>query len=211
MSGRGLHDGPQRASAAVEVGDQDLDAHARRDRRAVARIVSAKMCAPPSGRSSRATLVTTTCSRPERADRLGDAARLVVVEPGRPAGLDGAEAAGAGARVAEDHDRGGALVPALPDVRAAGLLADRVEVQAAEQALQVVVVLAGRHPRPDPVGMAAERASSRRPPARPASPPPSAIERRLAGRGLPVAPAPGRRMVSTSAVRGPRRECTRLR
>ena len=30
----------------------------------IARIVSAKIGAPPSGRSSRATLVTTTCSRP---------------------------------------------------------------------------------------------------------------------------------------------------
>ena len=69
----------------------------------------------------------------QRADRLGDPARLVVVEPGGPAGLDRAEPARPGAGVAEDHDRGRALVPALPDVRAAGLLADRVERQAAEQ------------------------------------------------------------------------------
>ena len=94
---------------------------------------------------------------PERRDGLGDAARLVVVEPGRPAGLDRAEAAGPGAGVAEDHDRGGALVPALADVRAVGLLADRVQAQAAEQALEVVVVVAGRDPGPDPVGVPAER------------------------------------------------------
>ena len=131
----------------------------------IARIVSAKIREPPSGRSSRATLVTTTCSSPHRADRLRDPPRLVVVEPGRPAGLDRAEPAGPGARVAQDHDRGGPLVPALADVRAVGLLADRVEVQAAEQALEVVVVLARRHPGPDPVGVAAERRSSRRPPA----------------------------------------------
>ena len=129
------------------------------------RIVSAKTCAPPSGRSSRATQVTTTCSRPMATTRLGDPPRLVVVEPGRPAGLHVAEAAGPGAGVAEDHDRGGALVPALPDVRAVGLLADGVEVQAAEQALEVVVVLARGHPGLDPVGVPAQRRapSARRP------------------------------------------------
>src|SRR6478752_5042433 len=107
-------------------------------------MVSAKIREPPSGRSSRATLVTTTCSRPSCP--IASAARRGVVEPGRAAGLDRTEAARPGARVTEDHDRRGALVPALPDVRAARLLADRVEVQAAEQALELVVVLAGRHP-----------------------------------------------------------------
>ena len=93
----------------------------------------------------------------QSGDRLGDAARLVIVEPGRAARLDVAEAAGAGAGVAQDHDRGGALVPALPDVRAVGLLADGVEVQAAEQPLEVVVVLARRQLRLDPVGVAPQR------------------------------------------------------
>src|SRR6185295_18623650 len=73
-----------------------------------------------------------------RGNRFGDAARFVVVEPRWAARLDGAEPAGAGAGVAEDHDRRGALVPALPDVRAVGLLADRVEVEAAEQTLELV-------------------------------------------------------------------------
>ena len=90
----------------------------------------------------------------EGSDRLRDPSWLVLVVPGGPAGLHGAEAAGPGARVAEDHDRRGALVPALPDIRAAGLLADRVEVQAAQEPLQVVVVLAGRDARLDPVGVA---------------------------------------------------------
>ena len=89
-----------------------------------------------------------------RPDRLGDAARLVGIEPGGPAGLHGTEPAGPGAGVAQDHDRGRALVPALPDVGAVGLLADRVEAEAAHQALELVVVLAGRHPGTDPVGMA---------------------------------------------------------
>ena len=94
------------------------------------------------------------------ADRLGHAARLVVIIPGRPAGLDGAEAAGTGAGVAQDHDRGGALLPALPDVGAAGFLAHRVEGQAAHQALELLVVGAAGQARPDPVRVAARRGAA---------------------------------------------------
>ena len=146
----------------------------------------------------------------ERRDGLGDPSRLVVVEPGGPAGLDRAEAAGPGARVAEDHDRGGALVPALPDVRAVGLLADRVQVQAAQQALQVVVVVAGRDPRPDPVGVAAERQWSRRRPARPARHPARSTASR-AGTGVTVAAperAGPRRRVEHRELAGHGWECT---
>ena len=46
---------------------------------------------------------------------------------GRLAGLDVAEAAAARAGVAEDHERGGAALPAVADVGAGGLLADRVQ------------------------------------------------------------------------------------
>ena len=123
----------------------------------IARIVSAKMLRAAVGQVVAGDAGDDDVLEAERADRLGDAARLVVVEPGRAAGLDRAEAAGPGAGVAQDHDRGGALVPALPDVRAVGLLADRVERQAAQEALEVVVVLAGRQARPDPVGVAAQR------------------------------------------------------
>ena len=147
------HDVPQRRLVPVEVGDEHLDAHARHalpklpDRlREDVRAAVGQVVAGDRGHHD--------VLQPEARDRLGDPARLVVVEPGRPAGLDVAEPAGAGARVAEDHDRGGALVPALADVRAVGLLADRVEVQAAEQALEVVVVLAGGQLRADPVGVA---------------------------------------------------------
>ena len=122
----------------------------------IRRIVSAKIRDAAVGQVVAGDAGDDDVLQAEGADRLGDATRLVVVEPGGPAGLHGAEAAGARARVAEDHDRRRALVPALADVRAAGLLADGVEVQAAEQALEVVVVLAGRHPGADPVGMAAE-------------------------------------------------------
>ena len=152
----GLHHRAQRRLGAVEVGDQDLDAHAGAS---VAELAD-------RGRERAGAAVGQVVAgdrgdddvlEAHLRDGLGDPARLVVVEPGGLAGLDRAEAAGPGADVAQDHDRGRALVPAVPDVGAAGLLADRVEVQAAQQALEVVVVVARRHPRLDPVGMAAER------------------------------------------------------
>ena len=171
-------------------------------------IVSAKIRDPPSGRSSRATLVTTTCSSPSVADGLRHPPRLIVVEPGRAAGLDRAEAAGPGAGVAQDHDRGRALVPALPDVRAAGLLADRVERQAAEQALELVVVLARRHPRADPVGVAAQR---RRAVGRRQARQAAAHRDRSAGRAGWCAAAGRSRRTRTSGARGPWAECSTAR
>ncbi len=61
-------------------------------------------------------------------DGFGDAAGLVEVERGRAAGGDVAEAAGAGADVAEDHDGGGAAGPAFAHVGAFGGFADGVEL-----------------------------------------------------------------------------------
>ena len=72
--------------------------------------------------------------------------RLVRVEGRRGAGgLDGAEAAAARAGVAHEHDCGGggaavAAAPAVGDVGAARLLADRVQVQAAQVAFYLLVV-----------------------------------------------------------------------
>ena len=64
-----------------------------------------------------------------------DPHRLQRVVPGRLAGLHVAEAAAAGADVAEDHEGRGAALPALADVRAVRLLADRVEVLRADRLL----------------------------------------------------------------------------
>lgn len=75
---------------------------------------------------------------------------LVGVEGrGRAARLDAAEAAAAGARIAHEHDggRGGALVgaaPALRDVGAARLLADRVQAEPAQVRLDLLVVVVAR-------------------------------------------------------------------
>ena len=98
-------------------------------------------------RSSRATLVITAWARPMRATASATRRGLVGVERQRAAGVDEAEAAGPGAAVAEDHERGGAVGPALVDVGAAGLLADRVQVEAAHQVLQLAVLAA--EPGPD--------------------------------------------------------------
>src|SRR5262249_42587719 len=68
-------------------------------------------------------------------DRLGLATR------------DGAEAAGAGADVAQDHERRGAPGPALRAVRAAGALADRLEAELGDQGLGEVRA-PGRGDRP---------------------------------------------------------------
>jgi hypothetical protein len=57
------------------------------------------------------------------------------------AGVDVAVAAGAGARVAEDLECRGAAPPALGDVGAARLLADRVELRAVDQLADVVVAV----------------------------------------------------------------------
>ena len=75
-------------------------------------------------------------------DRARHARRLERVVPGRLAGLDVAEAAAAGARVAEDHERRGAALPALADVGAGRLLADGVQVLLADQLGQLAVARA---------------------------------------------------------------------
>ena len=71
------------------------------------------------------------------------------------AGLDVAVPAGARARVAEDLERRRPAAPALGDVRAAGLLADRVQVVAVDQLLDVEVARVGaRRAHLHPLGAA---------------------------------------------------------
>src|SRR6185312_16504387 len=64
---------------------------------------------------------------PKLEGRLRDMLGLARIERAGHAGLDVAEGAGAGAGVAHDHEGRVLLVPALADVRAARLLADRVK------------------------------------------------------------------------------------
>src|SRR4029079_6627001 len=78
---------------------------------------------------------------------------LVRVIRAGPAGLARTEATGPRADVAQDHDRGRALLPALPDVGAVRFLADGVERQSAQDALEVGVVLARWQAGANPIGM----------------------------------------------------------
>ncbi len=75
---------------------------------------------------------------------VGDAQRLRAVDQVRHPRLHVAEPAAARADVAEDHEGGGAALPAFADVRAVGLLADGVEGLRAHQALDAPVARAAR-------------------------------------------------------------------
>ena len=74
----------------------------------------------------------------ELGNGIGDAAGLFVVDGLGLAFGDRAEAAAAGAEVAEHHEGSGLVVPALTDVGAVGGLADGVEVEVAGQLLEGV-------------------------------------------------------------------------
>ena len=98
-------------------------------RRRMAATVAAKPPAPPSARSSRATVVTTAWARPRRATASATRSGSPGIGGPRLAGVDQAEPAGPGAAVAVDHEGGRAVGPALEDVRAAGFLAHRHQVE----------------------------------------------------------------------------------
>ena len=102
----------------------------------VSRIVSAKIDAPPSARSSRSTDVIDREREPHARHGLGHARRLRGVELGGPSMRHRAVGARPRAHVAEDHERRRAVVPALPDVGAAGVLAHGVQLQLLHDALQ---------------------------------------------------------------------------
>src|SRR5690606_14049240 len=95
--------------------------------------------------------------QPHLRDRLGHAARLVTVERPRPAGGDVAEVAPSGADVAPDEEGRLAVLPALVDVGAAGLLADRVQAGPLHPALHLRVLGPHRGLGPDPLGFALDR------------------------------------------------------
>ena len=101
----------------------------------MARITSAKCCAPPSARSSRSTEVMTTCARPSFSTASATLSGSCGSSAPRQAGLDVAEGASARAGVAHDHEGGVLLLPALADIGAARLLADRDELVLAHDAV----------------------------------------------------------------------------
>ena len=94
--------------------------------------------APPSGRSSRATHVTTAKRTPSSATASATRSGSLGSSGAGPPGEDVAEAAAPRAEVPADHERGRAPRPALAAVRTGGRLADGVELLAAHECPQPV-------------------------------------------------------------------------
>ena len=90
----------------------------------------------------------------EPIDRLGHPLGFVGGGCLRVAGVDQAEAARPGAALAEHHERRGAVGPALAEVRAAGVLAHRDEVELAQRLAEPQHVGAELDLRAEPVGLA---------------------------------------------------------
>src|SRR4029077_9817913 len=79
------------------------------------------------------------------------------VKLNRPARRHRAEATGARAHVAEDHERRGAPVPAIEDVGAARLFADGVKAASLDDLLKVFEILTLAHTNANPFGDRGER------------------------------------------------------
>jgi len=94
------------------------------------------------GQDFREVVTFDVSNDPRRLALLLPTGRLERIVPGRLARLDIAEAAPARAGVPEDHERRGPALPALADVRARRLLADRVQVLGLDQAVQLAVARA---------------------------------------------------------------------
>ena len=120
----------------------------------MAPIVAAMAPAPPSGRSSRATQVTTACPSRIRATACGDTVGLVGRERQRVPGVDLAEAARPRAALAVDHERRGAVRPALVDVGAARLFAHRHEAEVVDRRPELAVPLADADGHAHPLRLA---------------------------------------------------------
>ena len=141
------------SSIALEVGGEDFDAGAGR--------LSADFADDFDEGAGGAEVVVVAVDagddgvgEAELGDGVGDAARLVEVDGLGLALGDGAEAAAAGAEVAEHHEGGGLLVPALADVGALGALADGVEVEVAGELLEVMEGFAAGGAGLEPLGLA---------------------------------------------------------
>ena len=97
----------------------------------------------------------------EGFDRLSDADAFVGVGGCRASVRDGAVGARARADVAENHERGGAVVPAFADVGAVRFLAHGVEIELAHQALEPRVVRRAGRADFQPLGFRRPRTARR--------------------------------------------------
>ena len=118
-----------------------------------ASMTRAKWRAPPSGRSSRSTEVITAWRRPMTSTASATCSGSSGIDAGlRAPGGHGAEAAAAGADVAQDHERRRAvLAPALVDVGAVRLLAHRMQIQLFHQGADPVIRSGSLEPDPQPL------------------------------------------------------------
>src|SRR6185437_6035696 len=96
-------------------------------------------------------------AQPHLLHALGYPARLVPVQLGRLTGGDLAEIATPGALLATDQEGRLAVLPAFVDVRAAGLLADRVQALGFHQLPQLGVLRTHHGPGLDPLRLAFDR------------------------------------------------------
>ena len=150
--GRGVDDQPQGLLAALEVGREDFDTRGRR--------LQANLADDRDEGLGGAEVVVVAVDRrddgvgeAELGDRVGDAARLVVVDGLGAALGHGAEAAAPRAQVAEHHEGSGLLVPALADIGAVGGLADGMQVQVAGELLERVEGFAAGRAGLEPGGL----------------------------------------------------------
>ena len=148
--GRGFDDDADGFAVALEVGDENFDAAAGGlaanfvdDHGEGARAADQIVVAIDAGDHC--------VLQAERGYGLRHAARLVEVDGLGAALGHGAESAAARAEVAEHHEGGGFVVPALADVGAVGAFAHGVQPERAGQALEVVVVLAHGGARLEPL------------------------------------------------------------
>ena len=144
-SGRAAKTSPSCSGVAVEVGDEQLDPAAGQQRVDLADRLGVEPGAAV-GQVVAGDAGDGRVAQAHRGHRLGDPARLVGVELGRLAGVDLAEVAAPGALVAADEEGRLAVLPALVDVGAAGLLAHRVQALALDQAAQLGVLRAHASP-----------------------------------------------------------------
>jgi hypothetical protein len=154
----GVEHGVDVLGLALEVAGQDLERHVRAGR------LDAADGLGPVRRAAVGQVVAVDAGdhrvlEAELGQGLGHAARLVRIRGQGTPGRHVAEAARAGADVAQDHDGQRAPAPALADVGAAGALADRVQPLLAHQPLHLEEGRLGRQADLDPLGMP--------PPARP--------------------------------------------
>jgi hypothetical protein len=149
----GVQDDLERVAAALEVGDEDFDGAAGMD------LADALNHQRENGRAAVGALVAVDAGddgvlEVHGLDGLGYAVGFVPVERAGAAVLDIAEAAGAGADIAQHEEGSGAPAPAVADVRAHGLFADRVQGLGPHEVTQLFIGLAAGGAHLEPVGAA---------------------------------------------------------